>query len=178
MQELISIMLIGVSLSMDTFSLSLSLGPLLEKSNYFNIIPLMVGIFHFFMPIIGNYLGIKLITILKITSNTLLGIILIILGINLILSYFNKKEVTIKLNIINMLLLALSVSIDSFSVGLGISEVTNNFFYAATLFAICSFVFTYLGLIIGKYSHKIIGDYASLLGIILLFIIGIYHLLY
>ena len=177
MQELVSIILIGISLSMDTFSLSLSLCPIIDNSKYLNIYPIFVGIFHFIMPILGNYLGIKLMIIFKLASNIVLGVILIILGINLIINYFNNKEANIKFNFINTIILAFSVSIDSFSVGLGISDITKNYILASTLFAICSFSFTYIGLIIGKYSHKIIGKYASLIGIIILFVVGLYHLL-
>ena len=178
MQEIVSILLIGISLSMDTFSLSLSIGPIIKDSIYTNVIPLVVGIFHFFMPLFGNILGLKIMQIFNIASNILLGIILIILGIHILIEYFNDREVTYNIGIISTLIFALSVSIDSFSVGLGISNITNNYLIAYLLFAICSFIFTYLGLIIGKYSHKYIGNLASLLGIIILLIIGIYHLLF
>ena len=58
MKEIVSIILIGISLSMDTFSLSLSLGSLTNLKRI-KIVPLVVGIFHFFMPLLGNLLGIK-----------------------------------------------------------------------------------------------------------------------
>ena len=162
---------------MDTFSLSLSLGPIIHNSQYINILPILVGIFHFFMPILGNYLGIKIMLLFQLASNILLGIILIIIGINLIISYFNDLEKNINFNFINTIIFAFSVSIDSFSVGLGISDITNNYLMAAIVFAICSFSFTYIGILLGKYSHKYIGNYATLLGIILLIILGIYHIL-
>ena len=57
MQEIIAILLIGISLSMDTFSLSLSIGSVSNQSRLLKLLPLFVGIFHFFMPIIGNYIG-------------------------------------------------------------------------------------------------------------------------
>ena len=178
MQEIVSLVLIGISLSMDTFSLSLSIGPIIKDSIYSTIIPILVGIFHFFMPLLGDYLGIHLMQIFSIASSVLLGIILIILGIHLLVSYFNNEDITYNVGIVSSLLFALSVSIDSFSVGLGISGITANYILASLLFAICSFIFTYLGLIIGKYSHKYIGSYANILGIILLLIIGLYHLLF
>ena len=177
MQELVSIILIGVSLSMDTFSLSLSLGPIIHNSKYSYILPILVGIFHFLMPILGNYLGVRIMVLLQVASNILLGIVLIIIGINLIINYFNDEKKDINFNSINTIIFAISVSIDSFSVGLGISDITNNYLMAALVFAISSFCFTYLGLLIGKYSHKYIGNYATLIGIILLIVLGIYHLL-
>lgn len=175
MKELVSILLIGISLSMDTFSLSLTLGTVSENK-LIKILPLFVGIFHFFMPILGNFIGITLINLLNLASNIILGTVLIVLGINLAIHYFKDETAEINLNIIGMLIFALSVSIDSFSVGLGINDITSNYYIASIIFALCSAAFTYLGIIIGKYSSKLIGKYAIILGIFLLLILGIFHL--
>ncbi len=175
MREIVSILLIGISLSMDTFSLSLTLGTVSENK-LIKILPLFVGIFHFFMPILGNIIGITLINLLNLASNIILGTVLIVLGINLAIHYFKDETAEINLNIIGVIIFALSVSIDSFSVGLGINDITNNYYIASIIFALCSAAFTYLGIIIGKYSSKLIGKYAIILGIFLLLILGIFHL--
>lgn len=175
MREIVSILLIGISLSMDTFSLSLTLGTISENK-LIKILPLFVGIFHFFMPILGNIIGVALINLLNLASNIILGTVLIVLGINLAIHYFKDESAEINLNIIGILIFALSVSIDSFSVGLGINDITNNYYIASIIFALCSASFTYLGIIIGKYSSKLIGKYAIILGIFLLLILGIFHL--
>ena len=175
MREIVSILLIGISLSMDTFSLSLTLGTVSENK-LIKILPLFVGIFHFFMPLLGNIIGITLINLLDLASNIILGTVLIVLGINLAIHYFKDATAEINLNIIGVIIFALSVSIDSFSVGLGINDITNNYYIASIIFALCSAAFTYLGIIIGKYSSKLIGKYAIILGIFLLLILGIFHL--
>lgn len=175
MREIVSILLIGISLSMDTFSLSLTLGTVSENK-LIKILPLFVGIFHFFMPLLGNIIGITLINLLDLASNIILGTVLIVLGINLAIHYFKDETAEINLNIIGIIIFALSVSIDSFSVGLGINDITNNYYIASIIFALCSAAFTYLGIIIGKYSSKLIGKYAIILGIFLLLILGIFHL--
>ncbi len=175
MREIVSILLIGISLSMDTFSLSLTLGTISENK-LIKILPLFVGIFHFFMPLLGNIIGITLINLLNLASNIILGTVLIVLGINLAIHYFKDETAEINLNIIGILIFAISVSIDSFSVGLGINDITNNYYIASIIFALCSAAFTYLGIIIGKYSSKLIGKYAIILGIFLLLILGIFHL--
>lgn len=161
---------------MDTFSLSLSLGSIVKENKYLKYFPLVVGIFHYILPLLGNLIGIKIISTFNIASNIILGLILIILGINLAIHYFKDEEIKINLNIISIVLLAFSVSIDSFSVGLGISNITNKHYLSSLIFSVCSFSFTLMGLIIGKYSNKVIGKYASMLGIILLLLLGIYHL--
>ena len=175
MREIVSILLIGISLSMDTFSLSLTLGTVSENK-LIKMLPLFVGIFHFFMPLLGNFIGVTLINLLNLASNIILGTVLIILGINLAIHYFKDETAEINLNIIGILIFAISVSIDSFSVGLGINDITNNYYIASIIFALCSAAFTYLGIIIGKYSSKLIGKYAIILGIFLLLILGIFHL--
>ncbi|HIU12142.1 MAG TPA: manganese efflux pump [Candidatus Onthocola stercorigallinarum] len=175
MREIVSILLIGISLSMDTFSLSLTLGTVSENK-LIKILPLFVGIFHFFMPLLGNIIGITLINLLDLASNIILGTVLIVLGINLAIHYFKDETADINLNILGIIIFALSVSIDSFSVGLGINDITNNYYIASIIFALCSAAFTYLGIIIGKYSSKLIGKYAIILGIFLLLILGIFHL--
>ena len=175
MREIVSILLIGISLSMDTFSLSLTLGTVSENK-LIKILPLFVGIFHFFMPILGNFIGITLINLLNLASNIILGTVLIVLGIILAIHYFKDETADINLNILGIIIFALSVSIDSFSVGLGINDITNNYYIASIIFALCSAAFTYLGIIIGKYSSKLIGKYAIILGIFLLLILGIFHL--
>ena len=175
MREIVSILLIGISLSMDTFSLSLTLGTVSENK-LIKILPLFVGIFNFFMLLLGNIIGITLINLLDLASNIILGTVLIVLGINLAIHYFKDETAEINLNIIGVIIFALSVSIDSFSVGLGINDITNNYYIASIIFALCSAAFTYLGIIIGKYSSKLIGKYAIILGIFLLLILGIFHL--
>ena len=50
--RLIMVMLIAISLSMDAFSLSLAYGTLNLEKKYINLLSIIVGVYHFFMPII------------------------------------------------------------------------------------------------------------------------------
>ena len=108
--------------------------------------------------------------------NQLLGIILIVLAFNIAYHYFKDEEVEFNLKMWGLFLIALSVSIDSFSVGLGLSAITSKYVLASFVFAICSASFTYLGLTIGKYASHKLGKLANILGIILLLILGIMHM--
>ena len=168
MRELASLLLIGIGLSMDTFSISLSIGALNIVKNETKYISLLVGIMHFFMPLLGLLLGSKMITNFNINSNYLLSVILIVLAIKLLIDYFKDEEINIELNFSGIFLFAIAVSLDSFSTGLGLPAITHNVFLATTIFSLCSFSFTYLGLTIGKYTEDKIGKYATILGIILL----------
>jgi len=57
-----------------------------------------------------------------------------------------------------------------------LTAITEKIYMAMTIFTICSFCFTYLGLILGKYCNKLLGVYSSVIGSFLLLIIGIIHL--
>lgn len=176
MKEIITVFIIAIALSMDTFSLSLGIGTCNISPKKMIVFSCLVGFMHFVMPLIGNMIGEKIISFFTINSDFLLGIILIYLAITMLIDLFKQEEKNIDLKIINMILFAFGVSIDSFSTGLGLQAITSNLFIAVVIFSITSFCFTYLGLIIGKYANKLLGVYATGFGVLLLIIIGLVHL--
>lgn len=175
--QILSILLIGIALSMDTFSLSLSLGTFNITNKQALKLSIIVGIMHFFMPILGMLLGEKLISLFELQCDFLLGVILLFIAIQMIIDLIKHEENSFKLNILGMFLFALGVSLDSFSVGLGIKAITENINLATSIFAICSFIFTFTGIMIGKFANKFIGTYASIFGVVILLILGIVHIL-
>ena len=79
-------------------------------------------------------------------------------------------------SILQLLTFGLAVSIDSFSVGIGLKTISNNFLLCSISFSLSSFIFTYLGLILGKKINQLIGKVSTLLGGIVLILIGIVYL--
>ncbi len=176
MSILISLFLIGISLSMDTFSVCLSIGSFNISKKKIIIFTVLVGLLHFFMPLFGTILGKGIINVLSINSNLLLGIILIFIAIEMILELIKKEDKDLNFNFLNMFLIGISVSLDSFSTGLGLFAITNNVILSGIIFSLCAASFTYFGLIIGKYSSSKLGEYGTYLGIILLIVLGLYYI--
>lgn len=174
--HILSIILVGIALSMDTFSLSLGIGAFNITNKKAIKLSLIVGSMHFLMPFIGMLIGDKLIEWFSLKCDILLGIILLIIAIEMIIDLIRHEEEKFNLSLIGMLFFALGVSLDSFSVGLGIKAITDNIYLAMIIFSICSATFTYIGLIVGKFANKLIGRYANILGIIILLILSIHHL--
>ncbi len=173
---MLSIFLIGLALSMDAFSLSLGLGMLkLNKNQKLNM-AFSVGLFHFIMPIVGIYISNNLSTIFEVNLYLLNIFIFIYAGILMIFDK-NSKDKAIEYSIINMLLLSISVSIDSFSVGLGLKVYAINYIVPSTIFFFCSFIITYLGLITGEYSIKHLKEKAPILGGMIFFILAIVNII-
>lgn len=173
---IIKLLIIGLALSMDTFTLSLLIGLSNSSKKIKSIYPLIVGILHFIFPIIGNFLGNYIIKIITISSTKFLGLIFLLLFIKLLLDYKKNKEIEINFNCYSLLLLAISVSMDSLIVGIGINSITYNILLPSLVFFIESCIFTYIGIIIGKESNKTLGKKANIIGMILLLIISIIQL--
>ena len=174
--QIITVLLIAVSLSMDAFSLALAYGTLNLNKKTILLQSFIVGIYHFIMPNIGNYVGEKLLTIIPINPNIIVFIVLFIIGLQMIMETFKEEEIN-KINIKEMILFGLAVSIDSFSVGIGIKTIYKNTIVSSLIFMIMSFIFTYMGLYMGKKINDIIGKISTLLGGIILLIIGLMYII-
>lgn len=162
----LELLLIGISLSMDAFSLAISLSTRVKNHNRYVV---CVGLFHFFMPVIGIIVGSVINTIIYIPSKEVFIAVLIFIIIGII---FDKKGDINKF--INPIIFAFAVSIDSFSIGLSIRE---NHIISPLLFTLCSAIFTKIGFSIGKSIKKgaIIQD--KLISLLILVFLIIYNIL-
>ena len=172
MIAIILIFLIAVSLSMDAFFLSIAYGALNPEKKKIYLLSMIVGLYHFFMPILGILFG----GLVRINNDYIVAIIFLIIGINMILEVFKEKELK-PLSLIYMLLFGLSVSIDSFTIGVGLSKLMNFTILCPITFSIVSLIFTYIGLILGKKINELIGNIAIVLGGLTIIILGVYYIL-
>lgn len=175
--NIILIFLIAVSLSMDAFSLSLAYGTISMSKKEINLLSIIVGIYHFFMPIFGMIIGNFIFNILHINSKLIVLLIFTFIGINMILESLKKEEKIKKMKLSEMILFGLAVSIDSFSVGIGLNNISNNFIMCSSIFSIISFMFTFIGLQLGNKLNQMIGKISTIIGGIALIIFGIFYLI-
>ena len=175
MSKILIYFFIGISLSIDAFSLSLALGTIIKKKQRIILFPIIVGIFHFIMTSTGNKIGYLLSEIAKLPLKKISGIIFIYLAIE---TYQNKNtnEEIKKFSLFKQICIAFLVSIDSILVGLAYGIKKENIFLAAIIFLVESSFFTYLGLKIGDKIQKRIDNYSIYFGTIILLVIGIYYL--
>lgn len=176
--SILVILLIAISLSMDAFSLSLAYGTLNLNKREILKLSVLVGVFHFFMPLIGTFIGDKIINIFPFNPSFIVFIILSIIGIQMILETFREEKKVEFMNFIQLVIFGFAVSVDSFSVGISLEMINNNFVLCAIIFCLLAFIFTVLGLILGKKINKLIGKISELIGGIILIIIGLFYLLW
>lgn len=173
--EIFVLIIIGISLSMDAFSLSLLYGTVIKKKNI-KFLSIIVGIYHFIMPLLGMFVGKKIISLLPISTNMVVFIVLFLIGVEMIVESFKEEKELKTLNLLEMLLFGFAVSIDSFSLGLGLRAIYDNPYIAALIFSLSSMIFTFFGLKLGKFINKKIGSISTLIGGITLIIVGIMYI--
>ena len=171
MPPVLTIILIGISLSMDAFSLALVYGMIGMTNKEKITLSIFVGLYHFIMPLIGLTIGL-FISNIGFNLDIIASVILIYIGIDLIISNFKETE-TFSISKIGFLMFGLSVSIDSLTIGIGLKARTNNYILSSIIFSTMSLIFTYLGLTLGNIIGKKIGTYSKITGGIILIIIAI-----
>lgn len=169
--------MVAISLSMDAFSLALIYGTYGVSKRNEILLSVIVGVFHFFMPLFGLLFGNVLIRYFTFDLEFVVGIIFLIIGIEMIVSTGKDEDVNMLVSIFGFLLFGLSVSIDSFTTGIGLSVISDNYIAVAIMFMIVSGIFTYIGLKFGNRFNDKWGKYATIGGGILLCMLGIFRLL-
>ncbi|TMN22008.1 manganese efflux pump [Lentibacillus cibarius] len=175
--EFVSIMFMAIALGMDAFSVSLGLGMQQLRLKRIAFIGVVIGIFHIIMPFIGILLGQAISGQFGDYTTLIGGLLLFGIGAQMFFSAFNyESPKLVQPAGMGLLFFALSVSLDSFSVGLslGMSEVRT----VVTLlsFATASMVLTWAGMILGRKVHGLLGVYSEMLGGSILCGFGLYVL--
>lgn len=159
---------LAVALSLDAFSVALSIGLLDSNKNKHLLFSLLVGVFHFIMPLFGTITNKVVLKNIIINGNRLLGAILLILAIEMILDLKNKNEITIK---INYILLSLTVSIDSYFTGIGLGSFNGINPVKFFLFSATSFCFSLIGCKLGLVGKKKYDKIAKCAAIVILLVL-------
>lgn len=170
------IFMLAVGLSMDAFSLSLIYGTLELSKKRCRQMSIIVGIFHFIMPILGYQIGELILRFIKINPDILVGIIFIILGLEMILSLKKEDNIKLLISLVSVIIFAFTVSIDSFSIGACFGFSNSKILLPCFIFSITSGLFTYLGVILGKKLSTKFGNITVVIGSLILITLGLTYL--
>ncbi|MUK89641.1 hypothetical protein GMD78_14830 [Ornithinibacillus sp. L9] len=173
--ELISLLFMAIALGMDAFSVSLGAGMQKIRLKRIAIVGIVIGLFHMIMPFLGIVVGQAISTRIGDFTTLVGGLVLVGIGTQMLLSAFNhESRQVIHTAGFGLLIFALSVSIDSFSVGLslGISGVKTAL--ALLMFGAASMVLTWAGMLLGRKVHGLLGVYSEILGGSILFGFGLH----
>lgn len=176
--EMITLVIMAFALGMDAFSVGLGMGLIRLRFRQIFYIGVVIGVFHIWMPLLGMFIGRLLSDKLGMFATYGGGILLLILGAQMIYSSIKHDDTPfIKPVGFGLLFFALSVSLDSFSVGLSLGIFGARTFLTIIVFGVVSMLLTWLGLLLGRRVQGWIGSYSEALGGSILLAFGIKLLL-
>lgn len=172
-----TLIIMAFAVGLDAFSVSLGLGMQSLRKRHIFFIGCLFGLPHVIFPLFGLLLGKKLST--EIGQYTIIvgSLLLMIIGLQMIFSSFNYEAKRLVLpTITRLFMLAVTVSLDSFPVGLSLGLSGAKVFLTLILFGISSTILTWAGLLIGRKVHHFLGVYSEMLGGSVLCTLGLYFL--
>lgn len=184
----LAILLLGVGLSLDALAISLSLGFLhcgIKASRWVRF-PIIVGIFHFCMILIGWFVGASAHEYIERYDHFIAFILLAFVGVKMMKESFDKDEDKENpcdvFSLRNTLIVSLAISIDAlitgFSLGmvppkLGLETVCGNVILSAAIIGAVSLIMSFTGLFIGRKSKVKLGNKAEFIGGLILLLLGV-----
>ncbi|MCL1631278.1 manganese efflux pump MntP family protein [Sporolactobacillus sp. CPB3-1] len=171
----------AVALGMDAFSVCVGMGMTVFRLKKAAWAGMWIGLFHMLMPLIGITLGHLLSTRFGEITEMAGGLLLLLIGFQMILSLGKANAAHTEFaysSDASLLLFALSVSIDSFSVGLSMGLFGVRALAAVFLFGFTSMIMAWTGFYIGRKTGRYFGRYGEALGGFILFVLGLRLLLH
>ena len=180
--DILSIVLIAVGLAMDCFAISISKGICTGKF-YFRYafrMAFLFGLFQGGMPIIGYFAANSFSEHINSIDHWIAFALLVFIGVKMIVDAFKKQEECTEHESLKkhfrwktLLLLAVATSIDALATGIIFVSSPELIWTAAIIIALASFVFSFIGVVIGIRFGKRFHLKVEALGGGILIIIGL-----
>ncbi|MBP5784874.1 MAG: manganese efflux pump [Methanobrevibacter sp.] len=179
--DFISTLLIAIALAMDAFSVSLTKGFTLKKITKSQVLwfAIFFGGFQALMPVLGWLGGIQLEWLITTFAPWVAFILLLLIGSNMIRESFSNDEgdSSDKFSFKELTLLAIATSIDAFAVGITYAVLKTDILIPIIMIGVTAFIFTIIGLYLGKKIGNYFGDKFEILGGVILILLGLRILL-
>ncbi len=185
----LTLLAVAVALGTDAFSLALGMGltGLRPRDFYF---PVIVAVFHVFMPLAGMFAGRILGELMGQIAGVLGGVVLLLIGVRTLynslqetgmesLSFaaarnlLQKKRKLKGKPLSTLMFLAAGVSVDALSVGFGLGTLGGAIIGAVLVIGLVAGTMTALGLILGRFLGGWTGRWAETAGGLILLLIGL-----
>ena len=177
----LELLLIAIGLSMDAFSVSICKGLTTKKFSWRMalVCGLWFGLFQALMPIIGYFLGAQFQEMIEAYDHWIAFGLLFLIGANMIREAIWGKEEQQdgSLGFKTMLLLAIATSIDALAVGVSFACIQVELWSSVLIIGLTTFLFSVLGVKIGNVFGSRYEKSASIVGGIILILIGLKILL-
>ncbi|PZE19412.1 manganese efflux pump MntP family protein [Paenibacillus xerothermodurans] len=177
--QFLAILIMAVALGLDALSLGIGIGMKGIRKLHVLKLSILIAIFHMIMPLLGMVTGEYVGYLLGGVATKAGGILLVLLGAHMIYSSLRGEEIASfdHRTLWGMLLFALSVSIDSFSVGVSLGMFAGDMVLTVLMFGTVGGVMAIAGLMLGRNMGRWVGVYGEAVGGGILLLFGIKFLL-
>jgi len=179
--DTISIVLIAIGLSMDSFAISLTNGLTIRDLNVERTLTISfsLAVFHTIMPLIGWFAGISIEKYITEFGHWVAFLLLSFIGLKMIYEGIKKKTAVMdsELKILTLIGQSFATSIDALAVGISFALLKLSIIKPILIIGLITFLVSLIGLQVGKYIGKRIGKTAVVFGGIVLVGIGLKILL-
>ena len=174
--SLFDLIMIGISLSMDAFAVSICKGLSVRKVQLSHalICGAWFGAFQAIMPSFGYFLGSRFEHLFNSVGPWVAFILLAVIGVNMVRESFGGDEtVDNDFSAKAMLPLAVATSIDAFAVGVGFAAMEANIVVAALLIGCTTFTLSAIGVKVGAVFGDKYRAVSERIGGLVLILIGL-----
>ena len=176
--DIISIIIIAIGLSMDSFAVSITNGLTIRGLNVKRIlmISFSLAFFQGLMPLIGWLAGIGIERYIREFDHWIAFLLLLFIGGKMIYEGLLRKngiEKDSELKILTLIGQSFATSIDAFAVGISFAFLNLSIVTPVLLIGLVTFIVSMIGLQLGKYFGKRIGKSVEIFGGIVLIGIGV-----
>ncbi len=175
--DFITLLGIGIALSMDAFSVSICKGLATKKFSFRTavICGIWFGGFQALMPVIGYFLGAQFEHLIVAIDHWIAFGLLFLIGANMIreaLSDNGTDQPDSTTNFRTMFLLAVATSIDALAVGVSFAFLQVNIWIPVLMIGVTTFIFSFSGVAIGNFFGSRYSKPAEITGGVILILLG------
>lgn len=180
--DIITITMLAIALAMDAFSVSITKGFSIKNLSKMQALwfGIFFGGFQALMPILGWISGVQLEHFVSAIAPWIAFILLVAIGAKMIYESLTDDEEECtkdKFSFKELTLLAIATSIDAFAVGVTFAILKIPILIPIILIGIITFIFSEIGVIVGKKMGHFFGDKFEIVGGAVLIILGVRILL-
>lgn len=181
--SVVEIVVLGLALSMDAFAVTISNSfayPKISRARSFSM-PLAFGFFQFLMPVVGFVLGQLVSDFITQYAGIITFVILGFIGGKMIWDAFHEEEgeeasgQTLTMPV--LLFQAVATSIDALAVGVSFAALKVNVLTSSGIIGVTTALTCIVALVIGKRFGNALGEKATIIGGVVLVLIGLKSLL-
>ena len=173
--SLFSVFLIGISLSMDAFAVSIAKG-MCVKGNRLRcalMLAFWFGAFQALMPLLGWLSGSLFESLITAIDHWIAFFLLGLIVLNMIRESRGESEaLDDSFSVKTMLPLAVATSIDAFAVGITFAFLKVDILSSIAIIGVTTFVLCFVAVYLGSKLGSLLKKYAGILGGVILILIG------